>query len=68
MHPDSMPAKRCENELEHDPTELKSEINNLIWMHAHPKLTLDEADLRAMDILEIIRKAPSQTKEQLDSK
>lgn len=38
--------------------EVKKEINNLIWVNANGDLTLDEADGRAVIILDIIRGMP----------
>jgi len=35
---------------------VKKEINNLIWMYADGRTTLDEAESMALEILTIIRK------------
>ena len=40
---------------ENDITELKKEINNLIWMHAPDHLTLGKAETIACNILEMVR-------------
>lgn len=41
-----------------DDNDLKPEINNLIWMYAPSQLTLGEAEIRACQILNIIKAAP----------
>ena len=33
-------------------SEIKKEINNLIWMYGHPALTLDRAEKIACDFLQ----------------
>jgi hypothetical protein len=43
--------------------DVKKEINNLIWMYAAGSLTLAEADHRACEILNIIRKNPGHAPE-----
>ena len=37
-------------------TELKLKINNLIWMHSVELLSLAEAEIMSIDILEMITK------------
>lgn len=42
-------------------TKVKKEINNLLWMYGDGTITIDEAELRACDMMQIfegIRKLP----------
>jgi len=53
------PASICYQEWDdHKVTDVKFEINNLIWMHGPSSLTLEEADERACTILNLLRQTP----------
>ena len=39
-------------------TDVKMQVNNLIWMHSPDSLTLKEADDRACEILNLLRQEP----------
>ena len=45
-------GKKLTANKEEDITEVKKEINNLIWMHGHPAITLAQAEKIACDFLQ----------------
>jgi len=53
------PASICYQEWDdRKVTDVKFEINNLIWMHCDSSLTIEEAEERACAILNLLRREP----------
>jgi hypothetical protein len=40
-------------------TDVKLQVNNMIWMHSPDSLTLQEAEDRACEILNLLRQEPT---------
>lgn len=56
--PEHSPPQAEAASPERDPFDLKKDVNNLVWMYGPGSMTLDEAEARALHIVELILSSP----------